>query len=258
MNQDAPITKIDNSWYYGLFIQDDWRIHRRLTLNLGLRYDFQPPITDPHDRKLTFIAGRQSRVVPTAPAGLLFPGDEGIGRGIIASDKNNLAPRFGLAWDPCGDGKTSVRSAFGLFYGGLSGNEWNASADNQPFTIRQQFNNVRSFTDVYGDLPGGVSPFPYSYTPSNPRFVFPAAVLGPSLDFRWPYTYQMNFSVQRQVLSDLSVEGAYVSSLGHKLPFQRDLNYPFYGPGATSGNVNARRPYLPGTLSTISELNSIG
>ncbi|MFB3828816.1 MAG: carboxypeptidase regulatory-like domain-containing protein [Bryobacteraceae bacterium] len=257
MNQDAPITKIDNSWYYGLFLQDDWRIHRRLILTVGLRYDLQPPIKDPHDRKLAFIAGRRSQVVPTAPAGLLFPGDTGIERGIISADKNNFAPRLGLAWDPAGDGKTSLRTAFGLFYGGLSGNEWNATADNQPFTIRQQFNTVRSFTDVYGDLPGGVSPFPYSFTPASPRFVFPAAVLGPSLDFRWPYTYQMNFSLQRQVFRDLSVEAAYVNALAHKLPFQRDLNYPVYGPGATAGNVNSRRPYLPGTLSNISELGSI-
>jgi hypothetical protein len=116
---------------------------------------------------------------------------------------------------------------------------------------------VRSLTDVYGDLPGGLSPFPYSFTPSSPRFVFPAAIAGPSLDFRWPYTYQMNFSVQRQVLRDLSVEAAYVSALAHKLPFQQDLNYPIYGPGATAANVNARRPYLPGVLSNISQLNSI-
>lgn len=257
MNQDAPVTKIDNVWYTGLFIQDDWRIHPRLTLNLGLRYDFQTPATDPHDRKLTFIQGRQSTVVPNAPAGLLFPGDEGIGRGIISSDRNNFAPRIGLAWDPFGDSKTSIRTGFGLFYGGISGNEWNSTADNQPFTIRQRFNNVASLTDPYGLLPGGVSPYPYSYTPSAPRFVFPASIAGPSLDFRWPYTYQMNFSVQRQLSSDLSVEAGYVSSLSHKLPFTRDLNYPIYGPGATTGNVNSRRPIQPGTLAVIGQLNSI-
>ncbi|MBI4903021.1 MAG: TonB-dependent receptor [Acidobacteria bacterium] len=256
MNQDVPITKIDNGWFYGLFVQDDWRIHRRLTLNLGLRYDLQPPFTDPHDRKLTFVPGQRSQIVPAAPLGLLYPGDAGIGRGIIRADKNNFAPRLGLAWDPFGDGKTSVRSAFGLFYGGISGNEWNTTADNQPFTIRQQFNTVRSFTDVYGDLPGG-SPFPYNYSPANPRFISPAAVSGPSLDFRWPYSYQINFSVQRQVMKDLSIETAYVSSLAHKLPFARDLNYPVYGTGATAGNVNSRRPYLPGTLSTINQLSSI-
>ena len=100
-----------------------------------------------------------------------------------------------------------MRAAVGLFYGSVSGNELNSTADNQPFTVRQRFNNVRSLTDVYGDLPGGVSPFPYSFTPANPRFIFPASVAGPALGFKWPYTYQMNFSVQRQVRRDLSVEG---------------------------------------------------
>ncbi|HWQ57312.1 MAG TPA: carboxypeptidase regulatory-like domain-containing protein [Bryobacteraceae bacterium] len=257
MNQDAPVTKIDNTWNFGFFVQDDIRVNSRLTLNLGLRYDLQLPVTDPQDRKLTFVEGVQSQVVPTAPRGLLFPGDPGIGRGIIGTDKNNFAPRVGFALDPFGDQRTSIRGAFGVFYGGVSGNEWNSTADNQPFTIRQRFNSVKSLTDPYGNLPGGVAPFPYSFTRENPRFIFPASIAGPSLDFRWPYTYQMNFSVQRQLWSDLSVEAAYVGALSHKLPFTRDLNYPIYGPGATAGNVDARRPIQPGTLAVISELNSI-
>lgn len=256
MNQDTPITKIDNGWYSGLFIQDDWRIHPRFTLNLGLRYDYQTPVTDPQDRKLTFIQGRQSTVVPTAPAGLLFPGDEGVSRSIINPDRNNFAPRVGFAWDPKGDGRTSVRGAFGVFYGSISGNEFNSMADRQPFAVRQRFNNVASLSNPYGLLPGGQSPFPYSYSPAAPRFLFPAGVAGASLDFRWPYTYQLNFSVQRQLTSDLSVTGAYVGALGHKLPFTTDLNYPVYGPGATTGNVDQRRPIQPGTLQNINMLNS--
>jgi hypothetical protein len=257
MNQDAPVTKIDNTWYSGLFVQDDWRIHPRFTLNLGLRYDLQTPTTDPHNRKLTFVQGAQSKIVPTALPGLLFPGDPGIGRGIISADKNNFAPRVGMAWDPTGSGKTAVRAAFGMFYGSISGNEWNTTADNQPFTIRQRFNNVKSLTDPYGLLPGGVAPFPYSFTPQAPRFILPASIAGPSLDFKWPYTYQMNFSVQRQLRKDLSVEAAYVGSLSHKLPFTTDGNYPIYGPGATTGNVDNRRPILPGQLAVIGVLNSI-
>ncbi|MCI0421325.1 MAG: TonB-dependent receptor, partial [Acidobacteria bacterium] len=257
MTQDAPVTKTDNVWYSGFFLQDDFRIRPRFTLNLGLRYDLQLPMTDPQDRKLTYVAGTQSKVVPSAPLGLLFPGDPGVARGIVAADKNNFAPRVGFAWDPFGDGKTSVRSAFGLFFGSIGGNEWNGSADRQPFSIRQRFNDVKSLSDPYGNLPGGVSPFPYVYSPTNPRFLLPASVGPISLDFRWPYNYQLNFSVQRQLTSDLTMTAAYVGAMGHKLPFKPDINYPIFRAGATSGNVDLRRPILPGTLSSIGLLQSM-
>ena len=257
MNQDVPVTKIDNSWYFGFFVQDDIRLTSHFTLNLGVRYDLQLPITDPLNRKLTFVPGRQSQVVPSAPLGLQFVGDPGISRGIVPTDTNNIAPRVAFAWDPFKSGRTSIRGGAGIFYGNISGNEWNSTADNQPFTVRQRFNEVASLTNPYGSLPGGQAPFPYNFSPDAPRFIFPASVAGPSLDFQWPYTYQFNFSVQRQVLEDLSIETAYVSALGRRLPFTRDLNYPVYTPNATAGNVDLRRPYLPGTLAVIGSLNSI-
>jgi hypothetical protein len=256
-SQDSPSHKIDNGWYYGLFFQDDWRITNRLTLNLGVRYDLQMPITDPRDKFDTWVPGVQSKVVPTAPIGLLFPGDPGVGRGIISADKNNISPRVGFAWDPFGDGKTSVRSGFGIFYGSISGNLWNTSSDNQPFAIRQSFPDVKSLSDPYGDLPGGVSPFPYNYSPAAPRFFRPASVSGISLDYTSPYSYQMNFSIQRQVRSDITVQAAYVGTLTHRIPVNVDLNYPILTPGATTGNVDQRRPYLPGILSTIGMTESI-
>jgi len=257
MNQDAPTTKIDNFWTYGLFFQDDYRLAPRLTVNLGVRYDLQTPITDPHDRFLTFVPGVQSKIVTIAPKGLLFPGDPGVGRGIIGMDKNNISPRIGLAWDPFGDSKTSIRAGFGVFFGSISGNQWNSSSDNQPFAIRQQFNNVKSLSDPYGLLPGGVSPFPYGYTPSAARFYPPSAVSGISLDYRWPYSYQTSFSVQRQVGRDASFTAAYVSTLVHRVPATVNMNYPILTPDATTNNVDSRRPYLPGVLSTIGLSKSI-
>jgi hypothetical protein len=258
MNQDAPIIKYDNGWYYAGFVQDDWRIHHRLTLNLGLRYDVQTPFTDPYDRRLAFVLGAKSTKVPTAPLGLQFPGDNGIPRGIASTDTNNIAPRVGLAWDPFGDGKTSVRAAFGLFYGSFSANEWNQTTDFQPFSARQQFNDVKSLTDPYGNLPGGVSPYPYVYDPSNTRFLANASVTTISTNAQSPYTYQLNLSIQRQLASDLSVTAAYVGALGHHWPTIRDLNYPIYGPGATSANVNARRPIQPqpNTYAVINDIES--
>lgn len=255
MNQDAPINKIDNGWYYGLYVEDDFRIHPRLTLNIGLRYDLQLPMTDPQNRKLTFVPGVQSMRVPSAPLGLLFAGDPGVGRGMVSADTNNFAPRLGLAWDPIGDGKTSVRAAFGVFYGGISGNAWNQVADRQPFSARQQFSNVHSLTDPYADMGG--NPFPYVFNPASPRFLAYAAISGVSLNFKWPSGYQMNFSVQRQLTKDLSVMAAYVGSIGHKYPFQYDVNYPLPGPTATASNYNDRRPYDVGALSNVYILQSM-
>ncbi|MCU1236569.1 MAG: TonB-dependent receptor [Candidatus Solibacter sp.] len=257
MNQDAPTTKINNDWYFALFAQDDYRVTNRLTLNLGVRWDIQTPITDPHDRFDTFVAGVQSKVVPTAPLGILFPGDPGVARGIISTNFKHFSPRIGFAWDPFGDRKTAIRGAAGIFYGSMSGNEWNSSSDNQPFAIRQQFNDVYSLSDPYKLQPGGVGPFPYSYSPTSPRFVAPSAIVGIGLDYKSPYTYQMNFAIQRQVTRTTSITVSYVSNLTHRIPAVQDVNYPILIAGANTANVNSRRPYLPGVLSSVGVTKSI-
>jgi hypothetical protein len=255
MNQDAPVTALDNSWSYAAFVQDDFRVAPRFTLNLGLRWDLQTPPTDPFNREMTFEAGVQSRVVPSAPLGMLFPGDPGITRGIVPMRWKKFSPRVGFAWDPSGNGRTSVRAAAGVFYGSVSGNEWNTPSNFQPFAVRETFSNVQSLTNPYGNLPGGASPFPYSYNPASPRFITPASLFVIAPDFQWPYTYQLNFSVQHQ-LKDVSFTAAYVGSLSHRLPFAVDINYPYYNAAATSTNVNNRRLIDTGTLGSILSMQS--
>jgi hypothetical protein len=234
-----------------LFLQDDFRVHSRLTLNLGLRYEVPTSMTDPLNRKMTFAPGVQSSVAPNAPIGLLFPGDPGVSRGVVEPSHKMLAPRFGLAWDPFGDGKTSIRAAAGIFYGSISSNNMNMTTDYQPFSARQTFANVKTLSDPYGNMVGG-SPFPISYDPRNPRFaLLPADVSTLAQNFHFPYTYQLNFSIQRQLRSDVSVTAAYVGALTHHLPFTVDKNYPIWNPTATTANLPTRRPYLPGTLGII-------
>jgi hypothetical protein len=258
MNQDAPVLALDNFYTGALFVQDDWKVSRRFTLNLGLRWDVQQAPTDPQDKEATFEFGVQSKVLPsTVPTGLLVVGDPGVGRGIVATPWTHFSPRLGLAWDPFGNGKTSVRAAAGMFYGSVSGNEWNTTSNFQPFAVRQQFPNVTSLTNPYGALPGGVSPFPFIYSPKNPGFIFPAGIYGVAPDFKWPYTYQLNFSIERQLAKDLSVTAAYVGSLGHRLPFAVDLNYPYYNSTATSGNVNSRRAIDTNQLASIQSVESV-
>ncbi len=248
--QDTPCTKIDNDWYTGLFVQDDFRVHPRLVLNLGLRYEVPTSMTDPLNRKMTWAPGVQSTIAPNAPKGLLFPGDAGVSRGIIEPSKRMFAPRFGLAWDPFGDGKTSIRASAGIFYGSISSNNMNMTTDYQPFSARQTFANVKTLSDPYGNMGG--SPFPISYVPGSPKFaLLPADVSTLAQNFHFPYTYQFNFSVQRQLRSDLSASAGYVGSLAHHLPFTVDKNYPVWNPAATTTNLPTRRPNLPGTLGII-------
>jgi hypothetical protein len=95
--------------------------------------------------------------------------------------------------------------------------------------------NGASLSNPYRGLTGG-NPFPY-----NGTFVSGGSIFGPSPNFHWPYTYQLNFSVQRQITSSLAVTASYVGSLSHDLPFAVDLNYPTSA-GATTSNVQARRP----------------
>jgi hypothetical protein len=162
-----------------------------------------------------------------------------------------------VAWDPNGDGRTAVRASFGMFYGSITGNEWNTTADNQPFTVRQTFATVFTLSDPYRNLPGGVGPFPFTYTPGAPRFTLPAQVFGPSLDFVWPLSYQTNVTVERELGRSFSVTASYVRSSSRHLAAGVDNNYPVYGAGATATNFQTRRPYLPGTIAAASVLSSI-
>ncbi|PYX93116.1 MAG: TonB-dependent receptor, partial [Acidobacteria bacterium] len=186
----------------------------------------------------------QSTVNPTAPPGILFAGDPGVPRGIAQTRKDHFSPRIGLAWDVTGDGKTSVRAGAGVFYGSLSGNQWNTTANFEPFAIRLTFPNGgnaatgATLANPYRGYPGGI-PFPY-----NGSFVAGGSIYGADRSFEWPYTYQLNLSLQRQLTKDLSIMTAYVGSLSHNLPFATDINYPFMTPTASTApaNVQARRP----------------
>jgi hypothetical protein len=255
MEQDTPYHGLINSWYFALYAQDTYRVTPRLTLNLGLRYDVQTSPVESSDLTATFIPGVQSTKVPSAPLGMLFPGDNDVPRGIAPNQWHHVSPRVGIAWDPFGDGKTAIRAGAGVFYGSVSGNEWNQPANAQPFAIRQTFNSIASLSNPYGNpasFPNG-DPFPYTYSPQNPRFLPAASIETIAPDYKWPLVYQLNAAVQRQLPRNVTATVAYVSTLSHHLPFMEDLNYAAYAPGASTSqaSINARRPYDPGVLGQI-------
>src|SRR5208337_1861737 len=128
--QDGSLIR---SKQYSVFAQDEWRAARRLTLTLGLRYEYTTPKTDPLGRLWSIIPGLQSTRFVNAPLGLVFPGDRGAPSGSNFPDRNDWAPRFGFAWDPRGDGKTSVRGGIGLYYDVLRGEDNNYAQGSPPF-----------------------------------------------------------------------------------------------------------------------------
>ncbi len=258
--QDSPYTTHLSTWHYAAFVQDDYRITPRFTANLGVRWDIDTPPTDAKNRTESFIPGQQSTVAPLAPKGLVFPGDAGAGRGIISTKYYHVSPRLGFAWDPFGDGKTSIRGAAGIFFGIVAGNEWNQPGNAIPFALRPQqgegpLNSITNYYSYPGDFPStspGGGLFPYHYTSSSPIFI-----TGPggatetiSPHFKYPYVEQFNLSVQRQLPGQVALTAAYVGALSHQLPNFIDANYSPYStafgtPSTSATSVADRRQFDP-------------
>ena len=226
--QDSPYTTHLSTWHYALFAQDNYRVTPRFTANIGLRWDIDTPPVDSHNRTESFVPGKQSTVAPLAPKGMLFPGDSGVPRGIIPTKYYHVSPRIGFAYDPWGDGKTSIRGAAGIFFGNVAGNEMNQPGNAVPFALRPQtgegpLNSITNYYSYPGDFPSTASGgglFPYHYSASAPVFISGpgGATETISPHFKYPYVYQFNFSVQRQLPGELTLTAAYVSALSHQLP----------------------------------------
>lgn len=227
-------------WLYAGYIQDEYRLTPQLTLNLGLRYELPTPFIDVNDAITGFRTGQQSTVFPNAPTGLVYAGDAGIPRGIVPTDKNNFAPRVAMAWDPFGDGKTSVRSAFGVFYDALAGQGdfFQSGVLSPPFTPLIELNATAAnptfvpIADPLQAVAGPPNPFPPALT-----------IIGWGDDFQSPYAYHFNVGVQRQVAGTLGAEVAYVGSRGHALPIFIEVNPGLYTPGQTSQGARLMPAY---------------
>jgi hypothetical protein len=105
------------------FVQDEWRATSKLTLTMGIRYEYSTPKLDTKGRTFSIVPGDQSIKFPNAPLGLVFPGDPGAPRGVNFPDKTNFAPRIGFAWSPGSSSKLSIRGGFGIFYDVLKGED---------------------------------------------------------------------------------------------------------------------------------------
>lgn len=226
------------------FIQDNWRVTPKLSLNLGLRWEYFPMYTG-QDNTATFIQGQKSVRFPTAPLGLVFSGDPGIPDGIFKTPWNTFAPRVGFAYDLFGDGRTSLRGAYGIFYAAVDQVAVSNNLVQQPYSLTINTARTPSLVNPYAP---GTSPFPYTVDPSNAKFASGATLFGlePGAD-NVPSVQQFSFGVQQQLGRTWSAEASYVGNLGRHFNITHDANGPIFVPGGltTTAGLNARRPYQP-------------
>ena len=241
------------------YAQDTYKATSRLTLNLGLRYELPFPSTERHNMVNLFVPGAQSRVVPNAPAGLLYPGDPGVPAGLIPTQATAFAPRFGLAWDPRGDSKTVISAAYGIFYEPYYTGEGGPLQDpvsSPPYLKTQQISfPVNSFANPF-----------YTPNPFSQAFPEPMTLLVVARNLHLPYAQDWNLNIQQSLGQDWLFQIGYVGTAGVRLPRFIEGNPPVFIPGAvttgpgcsvanpclnsTENNVNQRRLYSGCTLAS--------
>jgi carboxypeptidase family protein/TonB-dependent receptor-like protein len=246
-----------DTWGASTYAQDEWRATDRVTVNYGLRYERINPFTEIEDRLNAFIPGVKSQVRPDAPVGLLFPGDEGIPRG-IARSVNAFMPRAGVAWDPTGMGTWAVQASYGLFYDQFQNGAGTASQVAISATPAAQFVQFSGAgLNFQNPFLGRPYPQPDSFARPSTQFVMDVAAKPPSVQ-NW------NLGVQRSLFDKYLVEVRYVGAAATNLPRNVEANPAVYVPGATAQNADRRRIYAncpaDGSacdFSTIAMLSSV-
>jgi hypothetical protein len=217
-----------NYWYLAPYIQDDWKVNSRLTLNLGLRYDF---------RTIPFESNNRMgwRDLTNPRGGLLVADKTLVDKGIVGdqsyyrfagrrnpadSPKKVFAPRFGFAYRPFNDDKTVIRGGYGIFWDSAEGREIDGAADIFPYVSRGNYQqtlgqaNPRTTDQMFPNFVGQPVATPAANT-------FLAVSMSP--EPRNPYVQQWSFGVQRSLIQNTTLELNYIGSKGTHLLMRRNI-----------------------------------
>jgi hypothetical protein len=254
MTQGSPNTTFTYKWGYGLYGQDTWKVSRRLTLNLGLRWEpFLPQgINNGAVYNFSFDnfnKGIRSTVFRNAPPGLVYAGDPGFqGKTGVNNRFNQFAPRVGMAFDPKGDGKTSIRASFGIAYDFPNIQIMSTPTTAPPFGNTITPNGPLSFSDPFSTVPGG-NPFPGNFGPDAP-FVNFGNFVAQQPDAKAPTTYTWNFSIQHQFGNSWLVSASYLGTQTSHIWVSRQLNPAIIVPGPLTNSCAANATNCNGTANT--------
>jgi hypothetical protein len=227
------------AWEYYSYIQDQWRLRSNLTFTYGIGWQIDTPLTDHFNRGVAINAYRtnqQSTVFPTAPAGLLFPGDQGISSAGYRTHYNNFAPRIGFAWNPLK--RLTVRAGWGIYY---DASEEELTLQNllaPPFSLLDAgagdfpLFGSPSFANPFTDVSGaGSIPNKYPFIPPPAgsavdfaHFFEPFALNVVDPNFNSQYVLNSQLSVQYQFAPTILATFSYVGAQGRRLEGRHELN----------------------------------
>jgi hypothetical protein len=247
-------------FYASAFLQDDYKVGDRLTLNMGLRFEHSPPWHEVVGRIMhwsvaDFNNNVRSTVFPNAPRGETFRGDPGfVGEEGVEASPDTLSARVGFAWDITGDGRTSLRGGGGTFYDQRrDGESGNGAVNAPPFSLRLAVTRPAGpFSDPYR----GRTDFSQitDATVGTQAAIFPQPVLISTFgdEYRVPVTYNFNLTLEREVLTGIMARAAYVGSRNRNGRYTVALNYAdMNAPNATTGNTDPRRLYFSSGLGQV-------
>lgn len=222
-----PITVERRRWTYNFFLQDDWKATSRLTLNLGVRYDLQPgwyerndrmAIFDPVTAQIVVPDGGLSNVSPLMPLDyvrVVSASSLGLPRALIRTDRNNVAPRLGVAYRPFATADTVIRGGYGIYYDVIPPDP---RAGNVPFVINElPFTNTQPAPTVV--LP---QVFPSAGAAGPSAVGLPLAI---NTRLQMPYSHQWNVTVEHQRWNT-GFRASYVVTAGRQMWYERDINAP--------------------------------